>query len=153
RRDPERRCAGRWPPPTPAPCGSRWRCRARRNAGSRRRRPRGGPGSGRAPRGPWWPRRGCSEPGRGCPRARRREWRPRWTWARSSAALHVLLLAGVVAEGPGGRELAELVPHHRLGDVDGHVLAPVVDGDGVADHLGDDRGPARPRPDHPLLAG
>jgi hypothetical protein len=58
----------------------------------------------------------------------------------------------VVLEGAGGGELAELVADHRLGDVDGHVLAPVVDGDGVADHLGDDRGAARPGLDDLLLA-
>ena len=71
----------------------------------------------------------------------------------TTPALHVLLLAGVVAERAGGRELAQLVPDHRLGDVHRHVLAAVVDGDGVADHLGDDRGPARPGLDDLLLAG
>src|SRR5487761_511175 len=53
-------------------------------------------------------------------------------------------LAGVAAEGPGRGELAELVTHHRFGDVDGHVLAAVVHGDRVPDHVGDDRGAARP---------
>src|SRR5437870_13282783 len=62
-------------------------------------------------------------------------------------------LAGVEAERPRRRELTELVADHGLGDVHGHVLAAVVDGDGVADHLGDDRGPARPRLDDALLAG
>src|SRR5262245_22104308 len=62
------------------------------------------------------------------------------------------LLPGVGAEGAGGGELAELVPDHGLGDVDGHVLAPVVDGDGVADHVGDNRGAPGPGLDHPLLA-
>src|SRR4051812_32127522 len=60
-------------------------------------------------------------------------------------------LAGVEPEGAGGRELAQLVADHRLGDVDGHVLAAVVDGDGVTDHVGDDRRATRPRLDHPLL--
>src|SRR4051812_4600343 len=54
-------------------------------------------------------------------------------------------------ERAGGGELAELVTDHRLGDVDGHVLATVVDGDGVADHVRDDRAPAGPRLDDPLL--
>src|SRR3954451_8721849 len=67
------------------------------------------------------------------------------------SAAPLLLLAGVMPEGAGGGELAELVPDHRLGDVHGHVLAPVVHGDGVADHVGDDRGAARPRLDDPLL--
>ena len=40
------------------------------------------------------------------------------------------LLAGVVAEGRCGRELAQLVTHHGLGHVDGHVTAAVVHGDG-----------------------
>ena len=47
--------------------------------------------------------------------------------------------AGVAAEGARRRELAELVADHRLGDEHGHVLAAVVDGDRVADHLGEDR--------------
>ncbi len=57
----------------------------------------------------------------------------------------LLLLAGVVPEGPGGRELAQLVTDHALGDVHRHVLAAVVDGDGVPDHVGDDRGAAASR--------
>ena len=40
---------------------------------------------------------------------------------------------------------------HGFGDVDGDVLAPVVDGDGVADHVGDDRGAPRPRLDDALV--
>src|SRR5437763_2780106 len=51
-------------------------------------------------------------------------------------------LSGVETEGPRQRELAELVADHGLGDVDRHVLAAVVDRDGVADHVGDDRGAA-----------
>src|SRR5512146_751031 len=55
-------------------------------------------------------------------------------------------------EGPRRRELAELVTDHLLGDEDRHVLAAVVDGDRVADHLGEDRRGARPGADHVLLA-
>src|SRR5919201_977462 len=62
------------------------------------------------------------------------------------------LLRAVDAERPGRRELAELVADHRLRDVHGHVLAPVVDGDRVADHVGDDRRAPRPGADHPLVA-
>src|SRR5579875_2550547 len=53
---------------------------------------------------------------------------------------------------PRRRELPELVPHHRLRDEHGHVLAPVMDGDRVPDHLGKDRRRARPGADHALLA-
>src|SRR5437899_1003779 len=54
-------------------------------------------------------------------------------------------LAGVAAEVAGRSELAQLVPDHVLADEDGHVLAPVVDGHGVADHLREDRrGDGRP---------
>src|SRR5690606_18619667 len=49
-------------------------------------------------------------------------------------------------------ELAELVADHGLGDVDGDVLLPVVHREGVADHLGEDRGTSRPRLDDALLA-
>src|SRR4029453_15944305 len=62
------------------------------------------------------------------------------------------LLRAVHPEGAGGGELAERMADHRLGDVDGHVLAAVVDRDGVPDHVRDDRGAARPRPDDPLVA-
>src|SRR5207245_3653820 len=41
---------------------------------------------------------------------------------------------------------------HLLGDEHGHVLAAVVDGDRVPDHLGEDRRGARPGADHVLLA-
>src|SRR4051812_35547087 len=60
------------------------------------------------------------------------------------------LIPDVTAEGARRGELAELVPDHGLGHEHGHVLAPVVDGDGVAHHLGEDRRRARPGP-HQLL--
>src|SRR5438105_13788976 len=56
------------------------------------------------------------------------------------------------SEGARGRELAELVPDHLLGDEDRHVLAAVVHRDRVADHLREDRRATRPRADHVLLA-
>src|SRR4029450_6748807 len=62
------------------------------------------------------------------------------------------LLRAVNAEGPGRRELAQLVADHGLRDVHGHVLAPVVDRDRVPDHVGDDRRAPRPGTDHPLVA-
>src|SRR5207248_3474871 len=68
------------------------------------------------------------------------------------ALLHLRrLVAGVAAERPRGGELAELVPDHLLRDEDRHVLAAVVDGDRVADHLREDRRRPRPGADHPLL--
>src|SRR5215211_3564388 len=51
------------------------------------------------------------------------------------ATARLTLLAAVAAERPRRRELAELVADHRLGDEHGHVLAAVVDGDRVPDHL------------------
>src|SRR6266542_1911820 len=93
-----------------------------------------------------------------------------WAWAFSDISLVPLsslttsaaraasanpgrpLLGAVDAEGPGRRELAELVADHRLGDVHGHVLAPIVDRDRVPDHVGDDRGAPRPGLDDPLVA-
>src|SRR5918998_1000848 len=63
----------------------------------------------------------------------------------------------VVVLGVGGGALYDVADDARgplvgeLQDGDGHVLAPVVDGDGVTDELGvDHRGPA-PRLEHPLL--
>src|SRR6516225_860361 len=79
----------------------------------------------------------------GCPPAR---------WSSTPASAPPLpLLAGVVAEGPGWGELSQLVADHRLGDVDGHVLAAVMDGHRVADHVRDDRRAPRPGLDDPLL--
>src|SRR5947209_14534376 len=52
---------------------------------------------------------------------------------------------GVVAvhpEDPGHGELSELVPDHRLGDEDRHVLLSVVHGDGMPHHLRHHLGPA-----------
>src|ERR1017187_7355597 len=57
----------------------------------------------------------------------------------------------VAAVPAGGRELAELVPDHGLGDEHRIVLAPVMDGDGVADHLRKDVAAPRPGLDDPLL--
>src|SRR5450759_5200992 len=65
------------------------------------------------------------------------------------AAFGVMAVAAVAA---GGGELTELVADHRLGDEHGHVLAPVVNGDGVADHVGEHIAAPRPRLDDPLLA-
>src|SRR6266508_3340725 len=53
-------------------------------------------------------------------------------------ALAVVLL--VALERARQRELAELVPDHRLGHEHRYVLAPVVYRDRVPEHLGDDRG-------------
>src|SRR6478735_5093953 len=96
-------------------------------------------------------------------RALRADVRTHLAWARTVgmsvvtanlALLHLrLAVAGVAAEQPRRRELAELVPDHLLGHEDRHVLAPVVDGDRVADHLREDRRGARPGADHPLVAG
>src|SRR5919197_4249211 len=55
-------------------------------------------------------------------------------------------------EGPRDRELPQLVSDHRFGDEHGNVLAAVVHGDGVPDHLRDDRGPAGPPPVGSLVA-
>src|SRR5215471_1421570 len=62
-------------------------------------------------------------------------------------------LHGVAFERPGRRKLAELVSHHVLRDVDGNELFAVVDRDGVADELGQNRGAARPGADDLLLVG
>src|SRR5438046_2700291 len=62
------------------------------------------------------------------------------------------LLAAVTFEHAGQREFAELVTDHVLGDVDRDELLPVVYGQGVADHLRNDRGAARPGLDDLLLA-
>ena len=57
---------------------------------------------------------------------------------------HLLDLRGVALELARGRELAELVPDHVLGHVHGDELLAVVDGQGVAHHLGGDGRAAGP---------
>ena len=47
-------------------------------------------------------------------------------------------------EGTGRGELAQLVTDHIFGDVNGHMLAAVVHGEGVAHKVGENRGGAAP---------
>ena len=61
--------------------------------------------------------------------------------------------ASMAVEGAGGRELAELVADHVLGDEHRNVLVAVVDAEGDADELRQDRRTARPGLDHVLAAG
>src|SRR5688572_10869829 len=82
-----------------------------------------------------------------------------WTSMVSSSSLllplgrDLFLLAGMAAEGARGAELAQLVAHHVLAHVHRDELRPVVHGDGVADHVGDDGGAAGPGLDDLLLPG
>src|ERR687890_431401 len=69
-----------------------------------------------------------------------------------SAAPRPAVVLDVTPEGPGRGELAELVPDHGLGHEDRDVLATVVHGDGVAEHVRDDRRAAGPGPDDGLGA-
>src|SRR6195952_1820224 len=55
-----------------------------------------------------------------------------------------LLVGRVAREGAGRRELAELMPHHLLGNVHRDVLLPVVHTEGEPDELREDRGAAAP---------
>src|SRR3954453_8679702 len=75
------------------------------------------------------------------------------TWSiRLSAAPRPAVVLDVPTERARGRELAELVPDHRLGDEHRDVLAAVVDGDRVPEHVGDDRRTPRPGADDVLGA-
>ena len=58
----------------------------------------------------------------------------------------------VSPEGPGRRELAQLVTYHILGDEDRDVPAPVVDRNGMPDHQRKYRGTPGPTLDDPLVA-
>src|SRR5438270_3332844 len=76
------------------------------------------------------------------------------------ATLSLLLLdrrrlfgvGAVTPDMPRRSELPEPVADHVLADEDRHVLAAVVDGDRVTDHVGVDHGRARPGADHLLVA-
>src|SRR3712207_1645041 len=63
--------------------------------------------------------------------AKREERRIEWG---NSSATPLAVFLDVPAVGAGGRELAQLVPDHRVGDEHRHVLAAVVHREGVADH-------------------
>src|SRR5437762_1707131 len=63
---------------------------------------------------------------------------------RGPARLLLALAAAVSLEDAGRRELAELVTDHVLDDEQPHELPAVVDEEGMADELGDDRAVARP---------
>src|SRR5439155_26221437 len=93
-------------------------------------------------------------------RALRADVRTHLAWARTVwvstvairvlASLHLrLAIARMTPKQPRRGELAELVADHLLRDEHRHVLPSVVDGDRVPDHLREDRGRARPGPDHP----
>src|SRR5260370_38237376 len=58
----------------------------------------------------------------------------------------------MAAEMAGGRELAQPVADHVLADEDRHVLATVMNANGVADHVGIDDRRACPGADYLLLA-
>ena len=56
-------------------------------------------------------------------------------------------------ERTGGAELTEFVTDHGLGDVYRDVLAAIVDGESVADHVGNDRRATGPGLDDLAFAG
>src|SRR5215470_1750681 len=70
-----------------------------------------------------------------------------------SSSLLGFLVAGVAVEGPGRRELAELVTDHFLVDRDRHVLVPVVDAEGQAHELRQDGRATAPDLDDVVTAG
>src|SRR5690349_11720883 len=72
--------------------------------------------------------------------------------AKSSSPLG-FLVARMAMEGPGRRELAELVPDHFLVDRNRHVLLAVVDAERQADELRQDGRAAAPDLDHIVTAG
>src|SRR6478736_4509130 len=61
-----------------------------------------------------------------------------------SSPLRLPVILDVTLERAGGGELAQLVPDHRLGDEHRHVLATVVDGEGVTDEVRNDGRTTRP---------
>src|SRR5258708_2771543 len=69
-----------------------------------------------------------------------------------SAATAAAVFLDVAAERPRRGELPELVSHHGVGHEDRHVLAAVVHGDRVTDHVGHDHGAPGPRLDDGLGA-
>jgi len=58
----------------------------------------------------------------------------------------------MTAEVTGGRKLTQPMPDHVLGDIDGHMSAAIVNSNGVANHLREDRARATPGSEDLLLA-
>src|SRR3954454_2369050 len=132
---PPRGCARRSRPPSAAASRRRARRRAPRTAAVARPRSRAGHGSNR--------RRGAScAPTCGC---------TCWSRVLRASLSGPPLVACVRPERARRRELTELVPDHRLRHEHRHVLAAVVHGDRVPDHVGNDRRATRPRAHHVLL--
>src|SRR5437868_4562264 len=77
---------------------------------------------------------------------------PRASCSACSAATAAAVFLDMATERPRRRELAELVPHHGVGDEYRDVLAAVVHGDRVTDHVRHDHGAPRPRLDDVLGA-
>src|SRR5258708_9025564 len=73
--------------------------------------------------------------------------------AKKSSSLLGSLVARMAMEGPGRRELAELMTHHFLVDRNRHVLLAVVDAEHQADELRQDGRAAAPDLDHLITAG
>src|SRR4029079_910291 len=86
---------------------------------------------------------------------RRRRCRCRRCRGRSRGRLRPdrFFVAAVPVEGPGRRELAELVADHVLGHVHRHVLVAVVDAEGEPDELRQDGRAPAPDPDDLVAAG
>src|ERR1700710_1716184 len=70
-----------------------------------------------------------------------------------SSSLLGFLVARMAVEGPGRRELAELVTHHFLVDRYRHMLLAVVDAEHQTDELRPDGRGRAPDPDHVMTAG
>src|SRR3954453_9389298 len=70
-----------------------------------------------------------------------------------SSSLLGFLVARMAMEGPGRRELAELVTDHFLVDRNRHVLLAIVDAEPQAQQLRQDGRAAAPDLDHVMTAG
>src|SRR3972149_416373 len=70
---------------------------------------------------------------------------------RRNRLSHLVHPRRVPPERPRRRKLAQLVADHVLGDVDRDVAPAVVDSNGVAHHLRENRARPTPRPDDLLL--
>jgi hypothetical protein len=62
------------------------------------------------------------------------------------------LAAGVTTEVARGRKLTQLMAYHILCDIDWHMGLAIVDTDGHAHHLGEDRRSTRPGLDNPAIS-
>jgi hypothetical protein len=73
-------------------------------------------------------------------------------WAGLALRFASPFLDNVTAVEACWSEFAQFMPHHVLGDIDGHMASTIVYGEGMSNHLRKDGGGSRPSAEDTLFA-